>query len=151
MLVGITVKLPLADLSASIALTSLDVKSLSLSEGVDMTSLSSPLTFSHWGNVEEAALMLSSISPDHSSIFLVFALDMKSSIGEGVDEGILLVVLEDVENLVGGTLVVRDGESLVVVSESEGLLEVKNTDDLVGIVGVGCEDEILRSLHQKIS
>ena len=148
MLVVATMKLPLADLSAGIALSALDVQGFSLRKGVDMAGLSSPLALGHWGDVEEAALMLSGICPHDSSVFLVLALHMESSVGEGVDKSVLLVVLVDVEDLSGSALVVRDGKPVVIVSEGEGLLEVEDTDDLIRIIGVGSEDEVLGSLHR---
>ena len=63
MLVVATMKLPLADLSAGIALSALDVQGFSLRKGVDMAGLSSPLALGHWGDVEEACLLYTSPSP----------------------------------------------------------------------------------------
>ena len=147
-LVVIPMKLPLADLGVRIGFASFDVQRFSIRESVNVASLSSPLALGNRGDVEETALELSGVGFDNSSIAFVFLLHMEGRGGGGVDEGVLLVVLVDVEELVGGTVIIVDGEFVVIVAEGEGLLVVHNADDFVGEVGVGGEGEILGSLHQ---
>ena len=147
-LVVVAMKLPLANLSVGIGFASFDVQRFPIREGVDVASLSSPLPLGNRDDFEETALKLSGVRFDSSSISFVFLLNVEGSAGGGVDEGVLLVVLVDVEELIGGAVIVVDGEFVVIVAEGEGLLVVHNADDLVGEVGVRGEEEVLWSLHQ---
>ena len=141
-------KLPLANLGVGISFASFDVQRFPIREGVDVASLSSPLALGNRDDMEETALELSGVRFDNSSISFIFLLYMEGRAGGGIDKGVLLIVLVDVEELVGGTVIVVDGEFVVIVAEGEGLLVIHNTDDFVGEVGVGGEEEVLWSLHQ---
>ena len=112
-----------------------------------MASLGGPLSFLNRSDEKEAGLMLSGISLDDSTIILVVALHMKSSVKGGVDEGVSVVVLEDLEELIGLGMVVGDHQLVGVVLEGEALVGVDGTDDLVGDFRVGSEEEMLGSLH----
>jgi len=147
-LVVVSVKLPLAYFSVGIGFPSFNVKRFSICEGVDVASFSSPLSFGSRCDMEETALELSGVSFDISSVCFAFLLDVESGAGAWVDKGIFLVVLVDVEELVGAALIVVDGEFVVILTKGEGLFVVHHADDLVGEAGVRGKQEVLGSLHQ---
>ena len=147
LLVDSSVEFPLTDLSVLVGLASLDVQGLPFSEGLDAAGLTSPLSSGHWHDLEEAAGELPSIGLDDSSIVAVFLLYMKSLKGRVIDEGVFVVVLEDLEELPSLAMVVCNGQLVGLILDGEGLVVVKSTGDLVGGLGVGGEEKVLLSLH----
>ena len=139
----------MADFSVWVEFSSFDVHGLSLRESVDVASFSCPLSFGHWNNLEKAAFKLSRVGADDSSISFVFFLNMKGSVSPWMNKGVSLIVLVDIEDLIGSTGIIVEDKFVFVAIECEALLVVGSVDDFVGEVGIWCEEEVLWSLHKK--
>lgn len=135
-----TSKFGLADLTIGSSLVSFDIDRHPIAKGHQMTCLPSPLPLGDWYNLDIAALKVSGVDLHKSAIIFIFILNPDGRIAGDVDEGIFMVVLQDVEELAGGTKVVIEHDFLAAILHAESFLLIEDTDDFIGYGGSGCKE-----------